>query len=174
MVSLYPPWYFMLPMHTGEHMKIKILAGDLPRETVFYSVPGAIAGEPVASMYEADPVSAQKLVRRASSGGLGNKVCFVAELSSGGKILAQTDARTFKKLLADLGETPVSREFVEEKQGQQKKVGIVILVLLLGFWIFWGRYLQSWIAFVLATFLSMGTGLALSICFSRFGKQARR
>jgi hypothetical protein len=153
--------------------KMKILAGDMKPGTAFYTVPGAINDEPVASVYEAEPGSVDAFVRGPLGRGLGPKVWFVANLAAGGKILVQTDPRTYRQLVADLGDEPVSRDYVAARRAENRRAGFLLIGLAIPVWFVLGRLFQSWAACVLAVCAALAITLGVGVLLARRGGRSR-
>lgn len=147
--------------------KLKILAGDIPRGTTFYTVPGAIRGLVLQEVLEADQDKVTQLLGRKLRG-LGRQICFVAVFTSGEQALVQTDPGTLLRIESDLARGPVSRESVQRAAGNNSRMAILFCVLFLAAWVVLGNQVQGWMAFILSAVIGMAGAVAGSVLWGRF------
>ena len=144
--------------------RIKILSGDIPRETAFYNVPGSISGLAVTEVTRADPDSVKK-AGVAAPFSLGRKMYFLATFSDGRRILAVTDPRTLARLERDIADGPVSEDSIAATQRANTRTGVIFLVTFAASSLVLEQYLAGYLPFLAAFLVAAAVGVAVRMLF---------
>ncbi len=138
--------------------KIRVLAGDIPPGTEFYTNPGSIGGQPVTGVAEADAESVKR-AGMARSFGLGPKVYFIATFEGGKQALAVTDPLTFDRLGKDIADGPVSKEAIADRKKENTVTAIIFFGTLAACVFIGNNYLTGYLPFLAGFCVALAVSL---------------